>query len=110
MLLHVARNQVIGILRKNQVPECVQMEKVTNKGKLLAIKGTTKAAVLVGDPGCPHLVVVTVYDNVPVRFITTAHETIEWRQQWRKASSNVSNSKQSKSSRQCKIMLSTENH
>ena len=85
MLLHVARNQVIGILRKNQVPECVQMEKVTNKGKLLAIKGTTKAAVLVGDPGCPHLVVVTVYDNVPVRFITTAHETIEWTQQWRKA-------------------------
>ena len=61
------------------------MEKVTNKGKLLAIKGTTKAAVLVGDPGCPHLVVVTVYDNVPVRFITTAHETIEWTQQWRKA-------------------------
>jgi hypothetical protein len=70
--------KVLGIMRKNVAPKCVAMEKATTKATLEAVKGTTKAAVMTGDPDCPNLLCVTVYDNVPVRFITTAHEQITW--------------------------------
>jgi hypothetical protein len=41
-------------------------------------RGTVKAAVLEGDPDCPNLVAVSVYDTKPVHFITMVSECIEW--------------------------------
>ena len=42
------------------------------------VRGTVKAAVLEGDPGCPHLVVSNVYDTKPVQYLSMVSESVEW--------------------------------
>ena len=40
--------------------------------------GTVKAAVLVGDPGCPNLIASSVYDTKPVNYLSMVSDKIEW--------------------------------
>jgi hypothetical protein len=54
----------------------LDMDKVTSAAKLAAVKGTTKAAVLRGD-SC-NLVALCIYDQVPVRVLSTTIESLVW--------------------------------
>jgi hypothetical protein len=71
------------------VPQLVCQEEVIKKSIEATVRGTVKAAVLEGDPDCPNLVAVSVYDTKPVHFISMVSECIEWitksRKMWNKA-------------------------
>ena len=43
-----------------------------------------KAAKLVGDPGCPHLVASLVYDTRPVHYLSMVSDSIRWVEKVRK--------------------------
>jgi hypothetical protein len=45
---------------------------------MMAVCGTVKAVVLVGDPACPNLLATSVYDTRPVHFLSTVGENIKW--------------------------------
>jgi hypothetical protein len=51
---------------------------VKNKKEQMAVRGTVKAAVLIGDPGCLDLVATSVYDSKPVHFLSMICQSIEW--------------------------------
>jgi hypothetical protein len=85
-------NQILleGVARKGRgVPQLVYQEEIKKKSIEATARGTVKAAVLEGDPDCPNLVAVSVYDTKPVHFISMASECIEWitksRRMWNKA-------------------------
>lgn len=59
----VARKGMRGIL------PTVQQEEVKSREGQLAARGTTKAAVLQGDPDCVNLVASSVYDTKPVHYV-----------------------------------------
>jgi hypothetical protein len=63
------------------------------KAHEITTRGTVKAAVLKGDPDCPNLVAVSVYDTKPVHFIFMFCENIEWtvkkRQVYNKATNKM---------------------
>jgi hypothetical protein len=44
----------------------------------MSVRGTVKAAVLLGDPHCPALLATSVYDTKPVHFLSTVCENIKW--------------------------------
>jgi hypothetical protein len=67
-----------GVARKGRgIPQVVVQEEVKRSIEATT-RGTVKAAVLEGDPNCPNLVAVSVYDTKPVHFITMVSECIEW--------------------------------
>jgi hypothetical protein len=67
-----------GVARKGRgIPQIVVQEEVKHSIEATT-RGTVKAAVLEGDPDCPNLVAVSVYDTKPVHFITMVSECIEW--------------------------------
>lgn len=47
---------------KRGVPPCVLQQEVEKKSDLKAVRGTVKAAMLKGDPGCPCLVASSVHN------------------------------------------------
>ena len=49
-----------------------------NKKDQLKVRGTVKAAVLVGDPDCPNLIASSVYDTKPVHYLSMASDSIKW--------------------------------
>ena len=51
------------------IPPCVFEEEIQNRNLQHAVCGTTKAAVLEGDPGCPNLIASSVYDTKPVHYL-----------------------------------------
>jgi len=57
---------VHGVTRRvnRGLPVSVIQEEVKNKKKQEEVRGTTKAAVLEGDPDCPNLVAISVYDTL----------------------------------------------
>ena len=57
---------------------CVSQEVEKSKKKQLLVRGTTKAAVLKGDPNCPDLVATSVYDSVPVHYLSMVCEELKW--------------------------------
>jgi hypothetical protein len=67
------RNKVLihGVTRKGGrgLPSSVLQEEVKNKKEQMAVRGTVKATVLIGDPECPDLVATSVYDTKPVHFL-----------------------------------------
>lgn len=75
-----------GVARKNQVPPELSMDVVTSEKDLARVKGTVKAAVLMGDKRAPFLVGATLYDSKPVRFLSYFVTGIWWvekiRQVW----------------------------
>ena len=42
------------------------------------MRGTVKAATLEGDPQCPSLLAVSIYDTKPVNFLSMAAENNYW--------------------------------
>jgi hypothetical protein len=62
----VARKSGRGLLKS------VIQEEVKNKKQQEKVRGTTKAAVLTGDPENPDLVAFSVYDTKPVHFLSMA--------------------------------------
>jgi hypothetical protein len=54
------------------LPKSVIQDEVKNKKQQEKVWGTTKAAVLTGDPEAPDLVAFSVYDTKPVHFLSMA--------------------------------------
>ena len=69
-----------GVARKSGrgIPPSVYQEEVKNITQQRDVRGTVKAAVLEGDPGCPNLVVSSVYDTKPVHYLSMVSELVEW--------------------------------
>ena len=51
---------------------------ILNKEQQRLLQRTVKAAVLVGDPGCPNLIASSIYDTKPVNYLTMVSETVQW--------------------------------
>ena len=43
-----------------------------------AARGTIKADILEGDPGCPNLITSSVYETNPVHYLSMVSESIQW--------------------------------
>jgi hypothetical protein len=44
----------------------------------MKVRGTVKAAVLIGDVDCPNVVATSVYDTKPVHFLPYVCKSIKW--------------------------------
>ena len=77
---HERKVLVHGVARKGGrgVPACVLQTEVLNRHAQIAVRGTVKAAVLEGDPGCPNLIATSVYDTKPVHYLSMISEEISW--------------------------------
>ena len=60
------------------IPACVLQEEVKNCKEQLKVHGTVKAAILVGNPGCPNLIALSVYDTKPVYYLSMISNSIKW--------------------------------
>jgi hypothetical protein len=77
---HPNKLLIAGVTRKGGrgLPGSVLQEEEKNKDRQLGVRGTVKAAVLLGDAGCPGLVANSVYDTKPVHFLSMICEEIKW--------------------------------
>ena len=77
------KNKVMvhGVCRKEGrgILACV-FQKEVKKNEQAAVRGTTKAAVLEGDPACKDLVAFSVCDTKPAHFLSTACTDLCWRE------------------------------
>ena len=74
-----------GVFRQIQgVTKCIVKDAVTKKKELLRHRVTLKAAVLIGEPKCKYLVVISLYDTKPVYLLSNAYEKIQWTNKERK--------------------------
>ena len=73
------------------LPESVLQEEITNPKIQETVRGTVHAAELLGDPYCPSLVAVSVYDTKPVHFLIMATERIFWEEKSREVSDKATN-------------------
>jgi hypothetical protein len=55
----------------------IQVAQTTRKASM-AVRGTVKTAVLLGDLACPALLATSVYDTKPVHFLSMVSENIKW--------------------------------
>ncbi len=78
----VGKNSVMvhSVARKSGrgLPKVVVQEEIKNAKEAEKVRGTTKAAVLEGDPDCPQLVAFSVYDTKPVHFLSMAATSLKW--------------------------------
>ena len=77
---HSKKVLVHGVTRKGMrgIPACVTQEEQKKRSDQVAARGTVKAAVLKGDPGCPNLIATSVYDTKPVHYLSMICESIKW--------------------------------
>ena len=77
---HTKKVKVHGVTRKGMrgIPSCVVQNEEKARKKQLMVRGTTKAAVLKGDPDCPDLIATSVYDTKPVHYLSMACEQLKW--------------------------------
>ncbi len=96
---YIGQNQVLchGVARKSErgLPKSVIQEEAKTKSQQDKMRGTTKAAVLTGDPEVPDLLAFSVYDTKPVHFLSMACTGLKWIEKKRRVfnketSSNVS--------------------
>jgi len=82
---HPKKVMIAGVTRKGGrgLPAFVLQSEKTTKVEEEKVRGTVKAAVLNGDPLCPSLVAVSVYDTKPVHFLSMICESIAWIQKER---------------------------
>ncbi|OEU12697.1 hypothetical protein FRACYDRAFT_243954 [Fragilariopsis cylindrus CCMP1102] len=78
--LHCRKVLCHGVARKGGrgVPECVKQLEVTRRSEQLRVRGTVKAALLLGDDHVPCLVASSVYDTKPVHYLSMVSIRIEW--------------------------------
>ena len=76
---HTKKVLIAGVARKRMwgIPACVLQDEVKSPKDLLAVRGTVKAAVLMGDPDCLNLVATSVYDTKPVHFLSMSCGSIK---------------------------------
>jgi len=83
----IGKNKVMthGVARKKGrgIPEFVVQPEV-KKNLQHTVRGTTKAAILEGDPDCPEMVAFSVYDQKPVNFVTSACTNLLWKEKSKK--------------------------
>ena len=60
------------------IPSSMLQEAKINKCGIEAVHGTVKAAVLVGNPKCPYLIALSVYNTKPVHMLLMVAEEIQW--------------------------------
>jgi len=60
------------------VPECVKQVEITKRSEQLRVRGTVKAALLLGDDCVSCLVASSVYDTKPVHYLSMVLIRIEW--------------------------------
>ena len=79
-LNHQKKVLIAGVTRKSGrgLPQHVLQEEAKNKTAQMAVRGTVKAAVLVGDRLCPDLLAISVYDTKPVHFLSMVSDSIKW--------------------------------
>ena len=77
---HPKKVMIAGVTRKGGrgLPVSILQEEKNTKTEEEKVRGTVKAAVLNGDPLCPSLVAVSVYDTKPVHFLSMTCEEISW--------------------------------
>ena len=68
----VTRGELRGI------PKCIVQTELQNKDLQCAVRGTVKAAVLLGDPDINGLVAWSIYDSKLTYFLSTVMESIKW--------------------------------
>jgi len=88
-----------GVTRKSGrgLPSCVLQEEVKNAKQEETVRGTTKAAVLEGDPGCSELIAFSIYDTKLVHFLLTACTSLNWVEKTRKEFDKAMNANESMS-------------
>jgi hypothetical protein len=60
------------------LPQSIIQAPQTSRKAAMSVRGTVKAAVLLGDMQCPALLATSVYDTKPVHFLSTVCEKIKW--------------------------------
>ena len=71
--------KVHGMTRKGMrgIPGCVVQEEKKSRKKQLEVRGTTKEAILKGNPKCPDLIATRVYDTKPVQYLSMSSEELK---------------------------------
>ena len=69
-----------GVTRKGGrgIPPSIIQTEVINREAQTRVRGTVKAAVLEGDPGCPGLTATSIYDTKPVHYLSMVSEKLKW--------------------------------
>ena len=69
-----------GVTRKGMrgIPECVKQEEKKSRKEQIKVRGTVKAAILMGDDRVPCLIASSVYDTKPVHYLSMVSGRIEW--------------------------------
>lgn len=77
---HPKKVMIAGVARTSGrgIPLSVLQYEKKDQKEVVRVRGTVKAAVLMGDKSIPNLVAVSVYDTKPVDFISTICNSIEW--------------------------------
>ena len=60
------------------LPSSIPQEEILNQSLQGTIGVTVEAATLVGDPRCPNLVTVSVYNTKPFHFLSMRCEQVKW--------------------------------
>ena len=70
--MHPQKVKLHGVARRGGrgLPPSVIQEELPNKKEQEKVRGTVRAAELVGDQDCPALLAVSVYDTKPIHFLT----------------------------------------
>ena len=78
--LHPKQVLCHGVVRKGGrgAPKCIIQEEVKDRNKLIAVRGTVKAAHLQGDDVVKCLVASSVYDTKPVHYLSMVSVVLEW--------------------------------
>ena len=87
---HPMRVILYGVAHRSGrgVPDCVLQDEKQTKVEQVKGRGTVKAAKLTGDPGCPNLIAVSLYNTKPVHFFSAALDSIKWIEQKREVWDN----------------------
>ena len=76
------------------LPLSIIQDEVKNKEEQNMVRGTVKAAELVGNLSCKSLLAILVYDTKPVHFLTMAAKRIYWEEKIREVWDKNSGTKQ----------------
>ena len=63
---------------KRGIPKHVQQKEVKNRKEQIAVCGTVKAEVLEGDPNCPNMVALSIYDAKLVHYLSMVLDELKW--------------------------------
>jgi len=104
---YASKNKVLchGVARRSGrgLPKSVIQDEVKNKVQQEKVRGTTKAAVLTGDPEAPDLVAFSVYDTKPVHFLSMACTGLKWIEKRKKVFDRESNKNVSMAFLRCEV-------